>query len=343
MDLVNSEKDTDIERQISLEQLQRRVPILGDKALLDLVNGIQVNKEMIRYRKNRNFLGQILDNLTGHGQKRQILLDGNLIAGQEALHQWLLELTDSLRISQIGIQITQQSLLETRQAVRSLKANLQKQSQDINDIFDNLSKLQGILNTKFKDIDKRIHQLEIRLSANEDLDRILTAWLAGQSYNKLPWPIQVAFLAKEVFSSAVINYEMETGDTDKFRTLLAYKLLAHFKDLPKNFFNQSDLLDLSYQQMSSQDLLLTYSLLEVHSISPSYLYNSPLLFSLGKTLELATIPEADRPKSPGRIALTLCRNQIGLISHTTDAEEFIHTIIGETANHCLTVMSSKTA
>lgn len=326
----------------SLEQLQRRVPILGDKALLDLVNGIQVNQEMIRYRKNRNFLGQVLDNLTGQEQKRQILLDGNLITGQEALHQWVLELTDSLRISQVGIQITQKSLLETRQAIRILKANLQKQGQDINNIINCLNNLQTTLNTKFQNIEQRIHQLEIRVSANEDLDGIITTWLAGQSYSQLPWPIQITLLTKEVFSSAVINYELETGDTDKFRTLLACKLLAACNDLPQSFFNHSDLLDLSCQQMSSQDLLLTYCLLEVHSISPSYLYNSPLLFSLGKTLEFATLPETDRPKSPGRIALTLCRNQIGSISHTTDAQEFINTIIQETANHCLTLMSSKT-
>jgi hypothetical protein len=328
--------------QFNLEQLQRRVPILGDRVLLNLVNGIQVNKEIICYRKNRNFLGEILDNLTGQEQKRQILLDGNLIAGQEALHQWVLELTDSFRISQVGLQITQKSLLETRQAIRQIKGNLQKECQEINNLIGELNRLQKTIDKKIKDIEKRIHQLETRVSANEDLDRILTTWLAGQSYSQLPWPIQITLLTKEVFSSAVINYELETGDTDKFRTLLACKLLAACKDLPQNFFNHSDLLDLSCQQMSSQDLLLTYCLLEVHSISPSYLYNSPLLFSLGKTLEFATLPEADRPKSPGRIALTLCRNQIGSISHTTDAQEFINTIIQETANYCLTLMSSKT-
>lgn len=40
-----------------LEELQRRVPIVGDKALIDLVNGIQVSKDLIRYRKNRGFFG----------------------------------------------------------------------------------------------------------------------------------------------------------------------------------------------------------------------------------------------------------------------------------------------
>ncbi len=48
-----------------LEELQRRVPVVGDKALIDLVNGIQVSKDLIRYRKNRGFFGQLLDTVDG--------------------------------------------------------------------------------------------------------------------------------------------------------------------------------------------------------------------------------------------------------------------------------------
>jgi hypothetical protein len=36
----------------TLEQLQKRVPGVGDKAIIDLINGIQINKDIIRYRKN---------------------------------------------------------------------------------------------------------------------------------------------------------------------------------------------------------------------------------------------------------------------------------------------------
>ncbi len=43
-----------------LEELQRRVPVVGDKALIDLVNGIQVSKDIIRDRKRRVPLGSSL-------------------------------------------------------------------------------------------------------------------------------------------------------------------------------------------------------------------------------------------------------------------------------------------
>ncbi len=32
-----------------LEELQRRVPVVGDKALINLVNGIQVSKDLLHY------------------------------------------------------------------------------------------------------------------------------------------------------------------------------------------------------------------------------------------------------------------------------------------------------
>jgi len=89
-----------------IETLQRRVPIVGDKAIIDLVNGIYISKDIIRYRKNRGWFGQLFDKLDGSENKRRVLLDGNLIAGQEALYKWVLELSDSLRISQVALTVT---------------------------------------------------------------------------------------------------------------------------------------------------------------------------------------------------------------------------------------------
>lgn len=321
-----------------LDQLQRRVPVIGDKALIDLINGVQVSRDVIRYRKNRGFLGQILDTVNGSNHQRQILLDGNLIAGQETLYLWVLEVTDSLRISQVGLQVTQQSLLETRQAVRQIKQRLVGQEKEVNKLIEGLSQLHKQLNVKFQDLEKRIHNLEVRVSANEDLDHIFTAWTAGQTYTKLPWAIQVALVAKEVFSSAVLTYELETGDTTRFRPLLVNKILSSYPDLPKQFFGLADLLDYTWKEMIPQDLALAHALLEVHTLPQQRLLNVPILFSLGKTLELATLPETARPYHPGQSAVALCRHQIETISRTTDTREFITAIIEETANDHLSIM-----
>ncbi|HLP92075.1 MAG TPA: diguanylate cyclase regulator RdcB family protein [Nostocaceae cyanobacterium] len=324
----------------TLEQLQKRVPVVGDKAIIDLINGIQVNKDIIRYRKNRGWFGNLIAKLDGSDNKRQLLLEGNLIAGQEALYQWVLELTDSLKISQVALEITQNSLLEARDAIRHQKQRLQTQENAIIKLSEQLNQLAEQVGARLNNLESRVRKLEVRVAANEDLDHIITAWAAGQTYTKLPWAVQVALLAREVFSSSVILYELETGDKERYRQLLVNKILAHNKELPSSFFGLGDLLDQSWAAMTNDDRELTAGLLEIRSIPQTRLTNIPYLFVIGTTLELATLPAEVRPSKPAQSAIYLCRSQIDTISRTTDAREFITTIVEETANDCLTIMSN---
>ena len=150
------------------------------------------------------------------------------------------------------------------------------------------------------------------------------------------------------FSSSVAIYELETGDTTRYRSLLVNKILSTSKQLPQSFFGLADLLDNSWKLMVDSDSpngdsfasrQLSAALLEVRSIPQQRLQNTPLLFALGTTLELATLPEEARPSKPGQSAIALCRAQIGSVSRTTDAREFITTVIEETANDCVAILS----
>ena len=106
----------------SLQDLQQQVPIISDKVLVDLVNGIQVNDDLIRFRQNRGFIGRLFDGVTG--SDRQILIDSNLNVGIKSLHQWILALADNLRISNVALEITQTKLLETRNALRNYRQEI---------------------------------------------------------------------------------------------------------------------------------------------------------------------------------------------------------------------------
>ena len=321
------------------QELQRRVPVVGDKALVDLVNGIQVSKDIIRYRKRRGFFGQLIDKLDGSDRQRQLLLDGNLIAGQEALHNWVLELSDSLRISQLALEVTQKSLLEARDAIRKQKQQLHLQQQALLALSQQFDRLAQQVGTRLNQLEARVRNLEVRVTACEDLDRILTAWAAGQTYTQLPWAVQVTLLVREVFSSSVVMYELETGDKERFRQLLVNKILATSKELPQSFFGLTDLLEQSWVAMTKDNRELTAGLLEIRSIPPQRLVNTPHLFAIGTTLELATLPEEARPNKPAASALALCRAQVGSISRTTDARDFIAAVVEETANDCLATAS----
>lgn len=316
----------------TLEDLQRRVPVVGDKALIDLVNGIQVNRDLIRYRKNRGFFGQLLDTLAGSDRQRQLLLDGNLIAGQDALHQWVLELTDSLQMSQVALQITQQSLLEARAAIRS-------QRQDLVALNQQLNQLAQALGTRLSTLETRVHKLEVRAAANEDLDRIFTAWSAQQTYTGLPWLLQVVFLIRELCSSSILLYELESDDSVQFRNRCINKILAESKHIPDRFFSLTDLLDETWRSTLGDDRSLATGLLETHTLSRQRLQNMPYLYTISTTFELVALPAAARPAKPAECAIELCRTQIESIPFGTDKKELITLIVKETAQDYLAIMT----
>ncbi|WP_019504158.1 hypothetical protein [Pleurocapsa sp. PCC 7319] len=289
----------------------------------------------LNYRKSRGFFGQLLDRLTGSDRDRQLLLDGNLIAGQQTLHNWVLELTDSLRISQLGLQITQKSLLEARNIIRLNKSRLQHQERAIIDIAEQLSKLTQQIDNKFKTIEARIHQLETKVAANEDLDAIISAWEANQTYHDFPWLIQIILLVKEIFSSAVITYELETQDLEKYRRLIINKILARSIPITQNFFSLAELLDLSSCQLEIEDLPLCAAILEIRSFTFTRLNSIPLLFAVGTTLEFSQLPPETQPHHLGKSAIALCRQQINYLPRQMDARELVSTIVNEIANDSL--------
>lgn len=317
-----------------LEEIQRRVPIVGDKAIIDLINGIQVNKDIILYRKNRGWFGNLISQLDGSDNNRQILLDGNLIAGQEALYQWVWEITESLKISQTALQITQTSLLEARNVIRNQQTRGNIQEDAINQLCQQVYQLT-----------ERVDKVEAEIRAAKDYRRIVSNWTGGRTYTRLPFALQIILLTREVFSSYVLMDELERKNKNEqnfYRELLVNDILTHNSNrqqLPETtFFGLSDLLDQSWAAMTNEDRELTAGLLEIRSIPQHRLSNIPHLFVIGTTLELATLPEQARPNKPAQCAIALCNNQIDSISRTTDAREFITAVVEETANDCLAML-----
>lgn len=322
-----------------LEALQQRVPVVGDKALVDLVNGINVSGEILRYRRGRSFLRHLSDKLGGQDEKLQILLDSNFIVGQEALSQWVLELCDSLRISQVALQATQDSLLEVRSAIRRQHQRLENQDVKLLVLSQQLGHLSEQVCHRLDEHEKRIQRLELRVAARDDLEQILAAWISGQTYTHLPWAVQIVLLSRQVFSSAVVTYELQTNDTEQFRQFLINRIVAESQQMPKNFFGLADLFNQAWVETPQDDRELMAGLLEVRSISPQRLQNTPYLFAIGTTLELATLPQFTRPVKPAECAIELCRAQIGSIPYATDTREFVTHVVAETANDCLTIMA----
>lgn len=322
-----------------IAELQRRIPVVGDKVLVDLVNGLDVSRDLIQYRRRRSLLRQLVDQFSGKDEKLQSLLNSNLITGQAALHQWILELCDSIRISQVALQTTQDSLLETRSAIRRQHETLQIQDGKLQALHQHLEQLTAQIHARFNQIETRISRLELRMAARDEFERIFTVWAAGQTYQKLPWAIQILLLVREIFSSTVLAYELRSGDTLHFRELLINEIIIASRQMPEKFFGLEDLLEQSWRGLTEPDQDLIAGLVEVRSIPQHRLQTMPHRFTIATTLELAMLPTNAQLVKPAKCAIELCRSQIADISIVTDTRRFVSELIQETADDHLAIMT----
>jgi hypothetical protein len=314
-----------------LQKKESEIPIITDKILVDLVNSIQVNDDLISFRQKRGLFGQFFDSLTGADRKRQLAIDKNVNIAMQSFHDLVLDISNNLNVSNNAISDINEKLIETRQAIRN-------QRQDINLLQD----IVGQLQYKVKDHEHRILKLEQRVYRTEVQHRIedaIAAWQSKRTYQGFHWAIQVAFVTREIVDYALGDYErLITKDKDsQLRQSISDRILATDNTIPDCDFPLTNLLNLSYSETSQENQELAGYLLEVESISEQRIAKTPYLFTLGKTLELATQqPHQD----PAKAAFELCRNYPNAwIYPETSKREFVDRIVNETANDRLNLIT----
>ena len=315
-----------------IQNLQQQVPIVSDKALVDLVNGIQINQDIISFRQTRNFIGRLFDEITGKDRSRQILVESNLNSGILSLHQLILALSDNLRISDVALEITQAKLLEVRNTIR-------KHRQEI----DLLNQLNTHLQTQLDDHEQRIQHLEkriYRIEVIQKIDVIIAAWLSGRTYQGFYWIVQIVFVTREIVDFALSDYESMTGDISLRSKIIDQLIIASGQKTLDKSIPLTDLLNLACQETETDKCLLAQALLEVRSLSPLRLSSMPYLFIIGTTFELATLTEKYRPTDPAKIAFELCCRDYSLIHPITGKKELIEQIVHETASDRLMFRNS---
>ncbi len=313
---------------IDFRDLKRReaeIPIISDRILVDLVNSIQVNDDLISFRQRQGFLGHLLDNLTGADRKRQLAIDKNVNVGMQSLHDWVLDLANNLNVSNNAIADVEEKLLEARQALRNHRQEL--------DLLTDITKQ---LHAKFDNHEKRLSNLEVYKA----IDRAFMAWKSERTYQGFDWAIQVAFITREIVDYTLTDYERSTNDFE-LRQYLIDSLMDASKDIPNNSFSLVELFNLANDRTSSENRKVAAYILESESISSERLVKTPYLFALGKTLELAQPSDENRPgKAAAQAALELCRNRKMLIYPASSKQQFIESIVNETANDRLAIRSN---
>ena len=308
-----------------IQEIQSRIPVVSDKLVYRLKGIINKSEDLIKFNENQDVWGFAWSILTASSdrydsKKQQSVFNKNNADYQKIVVDWIQEISDKLTITQLCLVDTQTFLLKNH--------------------FDNQEIKDEIRKTK-----EEIRILKIENKARQDYDRIVSSWKAGKTYTNLPWLIEIALLAREIFSSSVFIYELESGNDKYYRNLLIHNIIDKMKnrnEWREGFFSLADLLNLTCDEIKPDDIkLITFLFIFVSNYKQS-LRNQPHLFLIGKTLQLANLSTKDKPSNPGKTAFDMCRSLTNKIYRTTDVEEIITLIVNETANDFLAIMYENT-
>ncbi len=319
--------NTKFPQKRDLLELEERVPIVTDKCLIDLVNGLSTASDLVQFRKGQTVLNRLIGNWSGANRERDLVFQETVVVNQKTLLDLVKELWERSTVSELALIVTQRSLLETRQTFRQFLETSNRREADIE---KKIQELVEAVDAKISSLETRIDNIERKLMASDDFERIITSWTAGKSYSGMPLAVQIVFLAREVFSSSVGRFDVSNPDSN-FRRLLVDKILSYCGSGLPAWFSTADFFDKAWNTVSAEDLPLIADLLDFRYLPVSFLRTAPFLFVIGSTFELANLEEDVRPLRPGKCAVEIFANKLGEISRTVDFSHFVNSIVDETS------------
>lgn len=165
-----------------LEELLEKVPILQDKMIVDLVNGIEVTHDHIRVRevRNQNLFHRIWDRISGQADNRQQQIDQNMASGLAAAANWLQHLQAKQIRSDRALAHVANKLLETREGVQRLAASHMELRLEVQVLSDQLEDLEHRFQLQMNELHLKMQAMDRRQSAMAQMSREFDKWESGR-------------------------------------------------------------------------------------------------------------------------------------------------------------------
>lgn len=154
------------------------IDCLKDKAIVDLVNGLDVSRDHQKVLDSQGFFKRIVNDVSGKNKNRQGELNKALTQGLESTVIWLTELTESVTVSNLAIQA-----VNTR--VDKLSLTLSTLADDYLNTRSQLQRLSDVTFARLSALESDIANLRLEVKAKTQLDIIMSKWAAG-SWDNLP-------------------------------------------------------------------------------------------------------------------------------------------------------------
>ncbi|WP_135550892.1 diguanylate cyclase regulator RdcB family protein [Paenibacillus cymbidii] len=189
--------------------LLRDIPVLQDKMIIDLVNGLEVAREHIGVRNQRNhsITSRAWDALTGRAARRQQHIDQNIAEGLRTTAMWL----ENLQVGQIqtdrALTYVSNKLLETRNGVQKLVYKHLELKATLELLDERLLMYQQRTNA----LQDEVRSIGLRLSAKNHMDKEFDKWEAG-GYKKFAPLTQMMLVLEALNWGSFGKYDKENPE-----------------------------------------------------------------------------------------------------------------------------------
>ncbi|MFB7288396.1 hypothetical protein [Actinacidiphila glaucinigra] len=233
-------------RDVDLRELRRRIPIAGNRALAEIVDGLETAENLTAARVEHGFFSRVILGWNRKDRQRALESQAALALTQRRMVAWAQETARHLAFTDLTVGLLameveqlQDSVLELREAnrqafreIRELAAVLAEFIDAVDrrfaEIDERLDGHERILDTHARallELDRRVLATELWQSAWADGDLAVRRWRHQGAYAGLPWPCQVLLLARECATGRQGLHEFVTGD-EGWRERLADDVLA---------------------------------------------------------------------------------------------------------------------
>lgn len=154
------------------------IDCLKDKAIVDLVNGLDVSRDHQKVIDSQGFLSRVANGFSGKNQKRQGEVNKVLTEGLESTVSWLTELTESVTTSNLAIQ-------KVNERVDNLSNQLVNLTGNYLSTRSKLQQLSEFTSERLSILESDILNLRLEVKAKTQLDLVFSKWAAGE-WHQLP-------------------------------------------------------------------------------------------------------------------------------------------------------------
>lgn len=188
--------DEKMENVLLPAELLEDIPQLREKTVVDVVNGLEVVDDQLRWRDEYlgSFLNRLWDNMIGASARRQQSIDRGAQGVLSGMNDWLHALQAAQAESDIALARVAERLSETRQGVMKLQARHRE-------LRDEVKTLDGRLEAHIGSTEAALSKLHEELALGRAYDAVARAkerWL-HKRYDGLPPLLRTVLAANELY------------------------------------------------------------------------------------------------------------------------------------------------